>query len=105
MAIDMQLERDIIRLLIERILAQGSLISVHDWFEGDMIATRSTDTESILEDVFCIETPLLRIYNTKNEKIGSIMLVPGNGEDIIADYSESMENVCKEVWGEFEVEV
>lgn len=73
--------------LVLACLAKGYSLSVHD---GDsLVVRRSTDRELILSSLASTEEDTLRIYGADGEALGGILLIWGNGLDLMADWTDS----------------
>lgn len=83
-----QTERRIIDAIIKEALAEGMTISVYD---GDEWAVRkSTDYKQITAEIAATDETTLRIRSSDGKKIGDILLIHGNGEEVISDHSDNL---------------
>ncbi len=78
------LQEQIINNLLAAILAGGYSITVNDG--DDDVLKYSTDTTRIINNMGATDTDLLKVYQG-TEYIGFILLVPGNGDDIVSNHS------------------
>lgn len=81
------IERQIAIKLVDDILAAGMSISVNDGEETTVVWSPQRD--EILAAMNTTDHDWLKVYSetSRNGYIGSIMLVWGNGTDLISDYS------------------
>lgn len=81
------IERQIAIKLVDDILAAGMSISVNDGEETTVVWSPQRD--EILGAMNTTDHDWLKVYSetSRNGYIGSIMLVWGNGTDLISDYS------------------
>lgn len=87
-------ERRIASDVIERTLARGYVISV---FDGEAwCLSRSDDAAHIFAALASTGSDQLRIRTKDGAPVGTIVLIWGNGEDLISDTSESdeIEAIC-----------
>jgi hypothetical protein len=92
-------EAYVCRFLVRAALAHGYAISV---FDGEAWALkRSTDEEAIKAAMFSTDNDTLTLHKEKvssREKLrGSVLLIYGNGWDVISDYSVSLEALMIDV--------
>lgn len=92
-----QIEQDICRKLITIAVAKGYKISVHEG--GAWAIKRSTDVEAILMEMASTDADTLVIRDAQGEIVGKILMVYGNGEDVISDHSNNsaMIELCEAV--------
>ncbi len=83
-----ELEMTIAKELIERALARGYTVSVYDGEE--FTVKRSVDLATIIASLATTDCDTLVIRNGK-DRLGSILLIWGNGEDVISDYTDKPE--------------
>ena len=84
----MQIEIDITKKLIAHILAEGYDLGVNDGEETTL--ARSGDAGEIFEHLRSTEMDYLYVVNRPNDKfLGEILLIWGNGQDVISDHSNS----------------
>lgn len=80
-----QIEKRVCDRLVRDILAAGCVISVHDG--GCFVVKRSDHRDHIVDAMRSTDEDTLVIYNAAGERLGSVLLVYGNGCDVISDYS------------------
>lgn len=81
-----KVEAEIATKLVEAILANGWTISVSD---GEAIVQkRSTDRAAILASLSSTDSDTLIVRYRTGLKVGNILLVWGNGEDLISDFTD-----------------
>lgn len=89
------IERKIIRSLLDAAAARGLLVSVYDGEEWTL--TASDSRPAIEAAMGTTESDTLRFRKPglgadgKPESIGSVVLVYGNEDDLISDYSDNPE--------------
>ena len=82
-------ERRIVRKLVRKALGLGYVISV---FDGEEWCLRSSTSEAdIMSSIQSTESEELVFRTRDGYIVGAIVLVYGNGEDVITDYSDNME--------------
>ncbi len=92
-SIRMGIEQKIIRRAVIDILGEGYKISVHDG--GEYTVNRSIDLNLILNATQTTDSDALVVWD-EDQNIGTVTLIYGNdGHDVIADYSNSLEEVLK----------
>jgi hypothetical protein len=79
-----EIEKRIAKQVVADALAAGFTISVNDGEE--ITLTRSSDKAAIVAAMFSTDHDYLIINRASGERIGWIMLVYGNGTDLISDY-------------------
>jgi len=90
-----QAESLIVNTLLARLLnACKATISVSDGEETTLV--RSDDREAIIEAMFSTDSDVLIIHR-EGKRDGSILLIYGNGWDLISDYSVSLEEVIEPI--------
>jgi hypothetical protein len=78
-------ERNILSLIVFRAIQFGYAVSV---FDGEEFALkRSKNVKAILEACAATEMDSLHFYNSHGERIGHVLLIYGNGRDLISDCS------------------
>ena len=79
--------------LIRSALAQGWTVSVLDGIDGDggRVVHRSTDFNQIFDSLDTTEGDLLRFRKPTGESTGWVLLIWGNDDDLISDYSDNLE--------------
>jgi hypothetical protein len=92
-SIRMGIEQQIIRRAVTDILSNGYRVSVYDG--GEYTVNRSTDLNLILNATQTTDSDALVVWD-EDQNIGTVTLIYGNdGHDVIADYSNSLEEVLK----------
>ena len=97
-------ERKIINRVIKQALANGWLISV---FDGEEYPVKySREYGKITAEVAATDETRLVIRAADRAKLGTVLFIHGNGEDVLSDYSwvesgeastkEAMDELCKE---------
>jgi hypothetical protein len=82
------IEKRICERLVDRALAAGYTISVYDGAEWPL--KRSSNRPEILAAMYSTDSDTLRFrLPDSGESVGSIMLVYGNGADVICDYTDN----------------
>lgn len=71
--------------LVTLALAAGYAVSVHDG--EDWPVKRSTNADEIIAGMFSTDEDSLRLVDQNGAWVGTIMLIYGNGCDLISDYS------------------
>lgn len=80
-------ERMIATRLVTDILAAGHVVSV---FDGEAFAIkRSADKAAILATLASTDCDNLWVRNAEGELVGTILLIWGNGTDLISDCSDN----------------
>ena len=78
-------EISIAKKLVNRILADGHTITVND---GEaVVVTQSTTASEIIKSLQTSEYDSLWLHDADGKYIGSFVLIWGNDEDLISDYS------------------
>lgn len=80
-------ELAIVYKLVDLILSNSWTISV--WDGEAFPVKRSNNKKTIIEAMFSTEEDTLVLRNSAGEKVGSIYLIYGNGEDLISDHSDN----------------
>lgn len=81
-------EQKIVGKLIKKALGLGYVISVYDG--EDWAIVRSTDYEAITAEIAATdETQLMFRRGEDRVKVGWMLLVHGNDEDVISDHSDN----------------
>ena len=91
------IEKQIAERIVDKALAAGYTISVYDGEEWPL--KRSINRPDILAAMYSTDSDVLRFrWPESSHAVGSIMLVYGNGEDVVCDYSdnEAMAALVKE---------
>lgn len=88
-------EQKIVRRLILRALDKGWVVSVFDGEEWPV--KKSNDFEKITAEIAATDETQLRFRNADGETRGWMLLVHGNGDEVIADYTDNnfMEELTK----------
>ena len=83
------IEMRICNRLVRNALAKGYLISVYD---GEEFALkRSASYAAIKSAMFSTDSDQLVFRRADGTKAGVVLLIYGNGEDVISDYSDNEE--------------
>ena len=77
----------IITKLIKRALKAGYLVSVFDGMEWAL--KFSNDFEAITAEVHATDVTELTIRHADKSKVGWIMLVHGNEDDVVSDWTDN----------------
>lgn len=81
-------ERKIIDRILEDALARDYKVSV---FDGEAWSlNRSRNIDMIRSEIAATDVTTLKIRDRHDEPVGSILLVHGNGADVVCDYSSSL---------------
>lgn len=78
-------EKRIARQVVTRLLDNGYSISV--WEGEDFAILKSNSIERIMKALASTDSDVLRAYDADDNPMGSVLLVWGNGEDLISDGS------------------
>lgn len=78
-------ERTIVNRLIRAALAHGLTVSVHDGEEWTL--KRSRDAKAIREALATTGADNVTLRNSDGAAVGTVLLIWGNGEDVISDLS------------------
>lgn len=82
-----QTELNIIDAMIRAALVEGISLGV---FDGEEWAVRnSTDYQEITGEIAATDATTLRLRDSGGAKIGDIILIYGNGEDVIHDHTDN----------------
>jgi len=93
------LARDVAAFVIRKIVESERECHVQGVTEG-----WTTDVRSLVEDVFAVGDAVLETrYVDTQDYAGWVLLIPENGEDVISDYSLSIEEVVDPVIAQLEV--
>lgn len=85
----MATEQTIASRLARKIAARGYLTSV---WEGEAYAIKfESDPAKVIRELGSTDMDRLVIRDSNKQRIGTILLIWGNGEDLISDYSWSTE--------------
>lgn len=80
-------ERKIIRNLVKQALDKGYTVSVYDG--EDWCLKLSNSVTLIMSSIQSTDSDKLVFRNANKVKIGAVLLVYGNGDDVISDYSDN----------------
>jgi len=83
--------------LVDAVLANGDRISVYD---GEAYPVKfSSDREEILTAMASTDMDTLVIRKPDHFRLGSVLLIYGNGEDLISDHTanEHMDKLCSQI--------
>lgn len=83
------IERRIAKKLIDELLRRGYSISVFD--SEEFTLKRSTSRADIINALATTDSDTLRVRDSDGELIGHFILIWGNGEDLISDFSAKSE--------------
>lgn len=86
-----KIERAIARRLIGQMLAAGLVVSVNDGEETTVVKSR--DERGILAALATTEHDVITGHDSEGRRIGSFVLIWGNDEDLISDYTNTPEAV------------
>ena len=82
------IEKKICERIVDKALAAGYTISVYDG--GAWPLKRSSNRPDILAAMYSTDSDTLRFrLPDSGEIVGSIMLVYGNGADVVCDYTDN----------------
>jgi hypothetical protein len=73
--------------LIDAILAEGYRVSV--WEGEDHAIENSTDKAAIMAALASTCMDWINVHDEKGHRVGAILLVYGNGEDLISDHIDN----------------
>lgn len=77
-------EAKIINALLTRVLAEGLHVKVYD---GEEFSTELTRDRALIQrETAATEETTYVLYHGK-DRLGSVWLIHGNGEDVLSDYS------------------
>ena len=82
-------ERAIIGLIVSDTLAAGHVVSVYDGEEWAL--KRSEKAQDIASEIGASDETQLRIRRADGSVLGWVLLIHGNGSDVICDYSDNEE--------------
>lgn len=83
-------ERRIVGKLVQDALAHGYSLSV--WDGGEMTVVESTDPDEIYKALATTDSDSLYIH-TRAKNPPAVVLIWGNGVDVISDYNTSLEDL------------
>ncbi|MBO6507367.1 MAG: hypothetical protein JJ979_02590 [Roseibium sp.] len=78
-------EKTICNRLINSILQRGHSIEVHD--ECELVQVKTQDAKLVKEATCHTGITSYRVWSTEKGYVGSMLLIHGNEEDVISDYS------------------
>jgi hypothetical protein len=81
------IEVTICNRLVTKALQAGYMISVHDGEEYAL--KRSTSKRAVIEAMRSTDADTIVFRNADGSKAGAMLLIYGNGEDVISDYSDN----------------
>jgi predicted DNA-binding protein len=81
------IERQILEKLVDDALAVGCLVSVHDG--EDQVVSKCQDRETILSATRSTDADSLAFRTADGKIMGSVLLIYGNGYDLISDCSDT----------------
>lgn len=87
------IERQIATALIKDILAQGCKIEL--FAEGESICNPTSQENLLLTEMACCDMMEL-VVTQDGERKGWFMLIWGNGEDILSDFTDNA--FCEAIW-------
>lgn len=90
------IERKIATNLIKQALTLGWLVSINDGEETTI--EKTIDFDTAFNALATTGEDYLIFHNTNGEKIGTIWLVWGNGEDLITDTSDQPDIIALCDW-------
>jgi hypothetical protein len=81
------IEAKIARKVVTLALAKGYMISVYDG--KAMALMQSTSRNAILDAMASTDEDHLFFRNAAGDRVGHMLLIYGNGEDLISDYTDN----------------
>jgi hypothetical protein len=81
------IEQTITKRIIAKALAAGYVVSVNDGEEW--VINKSSDEPAIVAALFSTDMDVLRFHRPSGERIGSVCLIYGNGEDAVSDHTDN----------------
>jgi hypothetical protein len=91
------IEKQICERIVDKALAAGYTISVYDGEAWPL--QRTSNRPDILAAMYSTDSDVLRFqWPESGELIGSVLLIYGNGDDVVSDYTdnEAMAALVKE---------
>jgi hypothetical protein len=82
------IEREIVLTILSDAINAGYFISVHN--DDSFVTEKSSSVESIFREMYSTGTDRLLLYQN-NKRVGWILLIYGNGLDVVSDYSDNAE--------------
>lgn len=90
------IEKQIVNLILDRVLAEGGAIDVHDGEETPL--KNSRDKTAIFAAMFSTDEDYLYIRQSPGQKpMGWVRLIYGNGIDLISDYTVNLETLLEPI--------
>lgn len=80
-------ERKIAQKLVQAILDRGYSVTV--WEGGDFAIKRSRDADAVMQALESTDHDIVRAVNDAGEVVGRVMLIWGNGDDLISDHTDN----------------
>lgn len=90
------IETEITKKLIQATLDRGLTISVYD--EEEYVLLNSKNPDRILGSTGHSDLTSFRLKNDIKHHVGTFVLIHGNDEDVISDYSDNA--LCDEIFNE-----
>lgn len=94
-----EIETAIIRALCQGLIDEGYTLSVHD--RQDEVVSDSQDVDALLNAMFSVDEEFI-IVRQAGKYTGNLMLVHGNGQDVLADWSARLDDVVSAVLDQLE---
>ena len=88
-------EARIARKVVKAILDYGFTVSVNDGEETTLV--KSSKAKEIHEAMNSTDHDILYVHGTDGVKIGFILFVWGNEEEVVSDYSDILEGVISQI--------
>jgi len=87
------IEARIARRFVTQATGLGYRISVRDDYtgEGEIVVRRSRDIGVIMAALGSTGGDTLTLFDTDDRRLGSLVLIWGNGEDVISDHTDNEE--------------
>lgn len=90
-------EKKIARKAAKTLLGAGYHLGVHDGEETTVTAT--TDLEQVMGALATTDMDNLRVFRPNGERVGTVLLIWGNGEDLISDVGAPNDAALDEIEG------
>jgi len=89
----MDIEKEIATKIVRSALAKRWSVSVHDDItnEGEWTVRKSRHMPQIMEALATTEGDILLLHDDEGKQVGMIVLIWGNGEDLIHDHSAKLQ--------------
>lgn len=84
-ASQIEIEGRISSRLVKHALASGYSVTVHDGEEVSLIC--STKYREIMDELFTTDRNTLIFRDKDNQRVGSVLLIYGNGIDLMSDWA------------------